>query len=77
MSPTWAGETAHVVGRASQASSKAGMTFPQRRFYSDHVPYTTKPGGTGLGLHVVQEIMAVHSGKVAVQNAAGQGTPSP
>ena len=30
ISATCAGETARVVGRASQASSKAGMTFPQR-----------------------------------------------
>jgi hypothetical protein len=28
------GKTARVVGRASQASSKAGMTFPQRRTLS-------------------------------------------
>jgi signal transduction histidine kinase len=36
--------------------------------------YTTKPGGTGLGLYIVQEIMAAHGGQITIQSAAGQGT---
>jgi len=36
--------------------------------------YTTKPGGTGLGLYIVQEIVAVHGGQIAVQSAEGHGT---
>jgi signal transduction histidine kinase len=36
--------------------------------------YTTKPGGTGLGLYIVQEIVAAHGGKVTVESIAGQGT---
>src|SRR5215510_6127955 len=36
--------------------------------------YTTKPGGTGLGLYIVQEIVATHGGQVSVQSAPGQGT---
>jgi signal transduction histidine kinase len=36
--------------------------------------YTTKPGGTGLGLYIVQEIVAAHGGAVAVESAEGQGT---
>ena len=36
--------------------------------------HTTKPGGTGLGLYIVQEIMAAHDGQVAVQSTVGQGT---
>jgi len=36
--------------------------------------YTTKPGGTGLGLYIVQEIAATHGGQVSVQSAPGQGT---
>jgi signal transduction histidine kinase len=36
--------------------------------------YTTKPGGTGLGLYIVQEIVAVHDGQVTVQSTVGQGT---
>jgi signal transduction histidine kinase len=36
--------------------------------------YTTKPGGTGLGLYIVQEIIAAHAGHVTVESMAGQGT---
>jgi two-component system sensor histidine kinase HydH len=36
--------------------------------------HTTKPGGTGLGLHIVQEVLAAHGGQVTVQSVMGQGT---
>jgi signal transduction histidine kinase len=36
--------------------------------------YTTKPGGTGLGLYIVQEIVKAHGGDVTVQSAAGRDT---
>jgi signal transduction histidine kinase len=36
--------------------------------------YTTKPGGTGLGLYIVQEIVATHEGQVTVQSTEGRGT---
>jgi signal transduction histidine kinase len=36
--------------------------------------HTTKPGGTGLGLHIVQEVLAAHGGQVTVQSVVGQGT---
>jgi len=36
--------------------------------------YTTKPGGTGLGLYIVQEIVTAHAGQVTVESVVGQGT---
>ena len=36
--------------------------------------HTTKPGGTGLGLYIVQEVVAAHGGQVALQSTVGAGT---
>jgi signal transduction histidine kinase len=36
--------------------------------------YTTKPGGTGLGLYIVREILVAHGGGVTVDSVEGQGT---
>ena len=36
--------------------------------------HTTKPGGTGLGLYIVQEIVQAHGGQVTVASVEGQGT---
>jgi signal transduction histidine kinase len=36
--------------------------------------YTTKPGGTGLGLYIVQEIITAHGGQITVESVEGQGT---
>ena len=36
--------------------------------------YTTKPGGTGLGLYIVREVLVAHEGRVTVESVEGQGT---
>jgi len=35
--------------------------------------YTTKPGGTGLGLYIVREILVAHGGGVMVESMEGLG----
>jgi signal transduction histidine kinase len=35
--------------------------------------YTTKPGGTGLGLPIANRIVEEHGGRMAVASAPGQG----
>jgi PAS domain S-box-containing protein len=52
-----------------------GCGMPTERLAQIFEPlYTTKPGGTGLGLYIVQEIVAVHGGQITVQSAEGHGT---
>jgi signal transduction histidine kinase len=52
-----------------------GLGIPTERLGQIFEPlYTTKPGGTGLGLYIVQEIVAAHGGEVTVQSTEGQGT---
>jgi signal transduction histidine kinase len=36
--------------------------------------YTTKPGGTGMGLYIVQETLTAHGGRVTVESVEGQGS---
>jgi polyphosphate glucokinase len=65
-------------GTAPQVSLKVrdtgrGIPAAQRAHIFEPL-YTTKPGGTGLGLYLVQEIVTAHGGHVTVQSVEGQGT---
>jgi len=52
-----------------------GSGIPAERLERIFEPlYTTKPGGTGLGLCIVHEIVTAHGGQITVQSAEGQGT---
>lgn len=55
--------------------SDTGNGIPAGQLASIFEPlYTTKPGGTGLGLYIVQQIIAAHGGQVTVESVEGQGT---
>ena len=55
------------------ADEGAGMS-------SEHLPrvgepfFTTKPGGTGLGVAIAQRIVERHGGTLAFESAPGRGT---
>ena len=52
-----------------------GVGIPLEHYAQIFEPlHTTKPGGSGLGLYIVQEVMAAHGGQVAVQSMVGAGT---
>jgi signal transduction histidine kinase len=36
--------------------------------------FTTKPGGTGIGLAISQKIISDHKGSIRIDSAPGQGT---
>ena len=36
--------------------------------------FSTKPGGSGLGLPTTQKIIAAHGGRIRVQSEVGHGT---
>jgi signal transduction histidine kinase len=51
------------VGMTAEAAAKVFKPF-----------YTTKPGGSGLGLPTVKRIVEGHGGTIAVQGEPGRGT---
>ena len=54
--------------------SDTGPGIPPERAERIFQPfYTTKPGGTGLGLAVVRQVVEQHGGSVAVRSVPGQG----
>jgi PAS domain S-box-containing protein len=74
------GSTLTVRGQRTAADVRlavqdTGSGIPPPQLATIFEPlYTTKPGGTGLGLYIVQEIVAAHGGQVTVESVIGQGT---
>ena len=68
---TGVGTATHV-----QLALDTGSGIPAEHLAQIFEPlYTTKPGGTGLGLYLAQQIVAAHEGQLTVQSVVGQGTP--
>jgi two-component system sensor histidine kinase HydH len=74
------GGTLTLAGRRTPTHAQlqirdTGSGIPAAHFTTIFEPlYTTKPGGTGLGLYIVQEIVTAHRGQVTVESAEGAGT---
>jgi signal transduction histidine kinase len=74
------GGTLTLQGRRQGATVQldvqdTGSGIPPEQYTQIFEPlHTTKPGGTGLGLYIVQEVVATHGGQWAVQSAVGEGT---
>ena len=74
------GGTLTLQGRQQEATVQldvrdTGSGIPPEHLAQIFEPlHTTKPGGTGLGLYIVQEVVAAHRGQVAVQSTVGVGT---
>ncbi len=55
--------------------SDSGTGIPAERVTRIFEPlYTTKPGGTGMGLYIVQQTLSAHGGTIAVESVEGQGS---
>jgi signal transduction histidine kinase len=62
-------------GRAVIAVDDNGHGMDEQVRQNIFVPFfTTKQGGTGIGLSLVRQIMRSHHGSVGVQSAPGRGT---
>jgi signal transduction histidine kinase len=74
------GGTLRLVGRRTATHVQLQIQDTGSGIAAENLPkifeplYTTKPGGTGLGLYIVQEIMAAHGGGVSVESLYGHGT---
>ncbi len=64
------------AGRETRARVKDnGPGIPADKLKTVLEPfYTTKPGGTGLGLPIAQRIVAEHGGRLLLESRPGEGT---
>jgi signal transduction histidine kinase len=77
---TPAGGRVSVVSRAAGAGLEIAVRDTGAGIADDVLPrifglyFTTKPGGTGIGLAVAQQAVAAHGGFIEVDTAQGRGT---
>jgi PAS domain S-box-containing protein len=62
--------TGELVVIAELQDTGPGISDPKKIF---HTFFTTKPGGTGLGLSVVKQIVDAHQGLIEIKNAPQGG----
>ena len=66
--PPGRGECASACSTAAPGMSDEGMRKALLPFY------TSKPGGSGLGLPLCREIVEAHGGRLRIERRAGGGT---
>jgi signal transduction histidine kinase len=77
---TLAGGQVHVSMRADDATVEIAVRDTGPGVPPEVLPrmftlyYTTKPGGTGIGLAVAQQAVTAHGGTIEVETAPGRGT---
>src|SRR5262249_36001638 len=65
----------HTTAQLTLEVRDTGIGIPAEQLPRLFMPlHTTKFQGTGLGLYVVQEIIAAHGGRLMVQSEPGRGT---
>jgi PAS domain S-box-containing protein len=75
-----AGGTLTLIGQRTDTLMQIQVRDTGSGIPADKLPrifeplYTSKPGGTGLGLYIVQEITMAHGGQVTVESREGHGT---
>ena len=63
------GETARIAVRDSGPGIPPEIS---RRIYAAH--FTTKSGGTGIGLYVARSVITAHQGTIRLESTVGAGT---
>lgn len=68
-------EVAYARGQVEVRLTDSGAGIPEDHIDKIFEPYfTTKHGGSGLGLTIVQRIVSDHGGEVSASSAPGEGT---
>jgi signal transduction histidine kinase len=62
-------------GRLAMAFSDTGCGIPPEHLNRIFEPFfSTKEGGTGMGLNISSDVIKQHGGEITVESQVGQGT---